>query len=149
MRIVTNACGRGRATAAARRILLFRICGFCVDFSSCDVQSFQSVRPFCSIAIMFFTTWLFHNSEPKILKNPEKSFFKSSNVRLCPNEYRRHRGRGRQRRRSFLYDWIVSRAMGALFKTESDYFLGVICDRGYFQQVIEDPSLIDDYVFHQ
>ena len=51
----------------------------------------------------------------------------SLNVRLCPDEYRRHRPRGRERRRSLLYDWIVSRAMGLLYKTESEYCLGAFC----------------------
>ena len=149
LRIVTKPCGRAQLR---RRILPFRICGFCVDFSSCHVQSFQSFWPFGSIDTMFLTTWLFHHSEPKVglvirdffliiifskfsgkqiliemwRKNPLKPSFKSRNVRLCPDEYRRHRGRGRQRRRSFLYDWIVSRAMGTLFKADSEYFLGVL-----------------------
>ena len=69
-------------------------------------------------------TFLIHSIE-----NVEVYVFKSINVRLYPDEYRQQRGRGRQRHRSLLYDWIVSRAMGALFKTESDYFLGVLLYR--------------------
>lgn len=57
-RIVTNTCRRARNAQPHLRLLR--------RFSSCDVQSFHSFWPFGSNDTMFLTTWLFHNSEPKV-----------------------------------------------------------------------------------